>query len=70
MLLDAGALRALVLGIYYALPNLTHFSFITPTAHGITPTAAHLAGAFAYALLWNAVLVSAAALAFRRRDLK
>jgi ABC-type transport system involved in multi-copper enzyme maturation permease subunit len=70
MLLDAGALRALVLGIYYALPNLTHFSFITPAAHGITPTAAHLAGAFAYALLWNAVLVSAAALAFRRRDLK
>ncbi|HXH81634.1 MAG TPA: ABC transporter permease subunit [Candidatus Tectomicrobia bacterium] len=69
-LLDWGALPAIVLAVYYALPNLTHFSFITAAAHGVLPPADHVAFATAYAGVWDAVLVAGATLAFRRRDLK
>jgi ABC-type transport system involved in multi-copper enzyme maturation permease subunit len=56
--------------LYYLLPNFSNFSAITATAHGINPTASAVAGAMVYGLLYVAVLVSAAALIFRRRNFK
>src|SRR5438874_1886645 len=34
---SSAAARALFHALYYLLPNLTHYSVITPTAHGIAP---------------------------------
>jgi len=66
----APVVRATVVALYYLLPNLSHFSAITPAAYGVVPPAAELAGAFAYALLYLAVLLAAATLLFGRRDLR
>jgi ABC-type transport system involved in multi-copper enzyme maturation permease subunit len=68
--IDSAPLRGALVGIYYLLPNLSTFSFITPAAHGIAPPAGHLAVALAYTLAWDGALLSLAALAFARRDLR
>jgi ABC-type transport system involved in multi-copper enzyme maturation permease subunit len=70
MLFDAVAVRGLLVALYYALPNLSTFSVITPAAHGITPPADHLVAALGYALAWNAALLAGAALLFARRDFR
>ncbi len=56
--------------IYYALPNLATYSYITPAAHGQPPTAAHLAAASLYALTYVVVILAAATLIFGRRNFK
>ncbi|MDH3530233.1 MAG: ABC transporter permease, partial [Acidobacteriota bacterium] len=56
--------------IYYVLPNLSHFSFATPAAHGKVPDLATLSGTISYALVYSAVLLFATILIFRRRNLK
>ena len=67
---DSAPVRALLVGIYYLLPNLSTFSLITPAAHGIAPPAGHMAVALGYALAWDIALLSLAALVFARRDLR
>ncbi|HEX8775201.1 MAG TPA: ABC transporter permease [Pyrinomonadaceae bacterium] len=62
--------RLLFGALYYLLPNLSHYSFITPAAYGQTPTWVHILGAFAYALIYSAVLLAAATLIFNRRNFK
>jgi len=56
--------------IYYTLPNLANYSYITPAAYGQAPTAAHLAAATLYALVYVVVILSAATLIFSRRNFK
>lgn len=56
--------------LYYLLPNLANYNFITPAAHGQTPPGSMLLGAFAYAVIYSAVLLSAATLIFNRRNFK
>ncbi|HEX8474930.1 MAG TPA: ABC transporter permease [Pyrinomonadaceae bacterium] len=56
--------------LYYLLPNLSHFAFITPAAHGQTPTASAFFVAFLYAIVYSAVLLAAATLIFNRRNFK
>ena len=56
--------------IYYLLPNLSYFSFITNAAHGDAPPAALLGGATAYALVFIIILQAAAILIFSRRNFK
>jgi ABC-type transport system involved in multi-copper enzyme maturation permease subunit len=62
--------RLLFGALYYLLPNLSNYSFITPAAYGQTPTRAVMLGAFAYAVIYSAVLLSAATLIFNRRNFK
>jgi ABC-type transport system involved in multi-copper enzyme maturation permease subunit len=69
-LFDAVTVRALLLGLYYGLPNLSMFNLITPAAHGIAPPLRHLATGLAYAAAWDAALLAAAALLFARRDFR
>jgi hypothetical protein len=57
-------------GIYYVLPNLSNFSFATNAAHGILPSASIIAWSFAYALMYDAVLLFITVLIFRRRNFK
>jgi ABC-type transport system involved in multi-copper enzyme maturation permease subunit len=69
-LLDAAPARGLLLTLYYALPNLSTFSLITPAAHGQAPPADYLAASLAYAVAWDAALLAAAAWLFARRDFR
>jgi ABC-type transport system involved in multi-copper enzyme maturation permease subunit len=68
--LGSTAARVFFRTIYYALPNLATYSYITPAAHGQMPTGANLAAAALYALAYIVVILSAATLIFNRRNFK
>ncbi len=56
--------------IYYLLPNLSHFTFVTNAAHGEVPPASFLGGSILYAIVFDTVLIAAATLIFSRRNFK
>jgi ABC-type transport system involved in multi-copper enzyme maturation permease subunit len=56
--------------LYYVLPNLSNFAFITPAAHEQIPTAGVTGLAFAYAAVYAAILLSASVMIFSRRNFK
>ncbi|HJU91624.1 MAG TPA: ABC transporter permease [Pyrinomonadaceae bacterium] len=62
--------RWLFTGLYYLLPNLANYSFITPAAHGRTPTAGFVFATALYALVYIGVVLAAATLIFSRRNFK
>ena len=66
---SAGA-RWFFTGLYYLLPNLSNYSFITPAAHGRTPDAGFVFVTALYALVYIAVILAAATLIFSRRNFK
>ncbi len=68
--LGSPAAGAVFGALYYLLPNLSNFSYITAASHGQTPTAAAFFGAVVYALVYVAVLLAAATLIFKRRNFK
>jgi ABC-type transport system involved in multi-copper enzyme maturation permease subunit len=57
-------------GLYYLLPNLANYSFITPAAHGRTPAAGFVLATALYALVYITVILAAATLIFSRRNFK
>ena len=57
-------------GLYYLLPNLANYSFITPAAHGRTPPMGFVLATAFYALLYITVILAAATLIFSRRNFK
>jgi ABC-type transport system involved in multi-copper enzyme maturation permease subunit len=56
--------------LYYLLPNLSHYAYITDASHGTTPAPSAFLAAALYAVLYNAVLLCAATLIFNRRNFK
>jgi ABC-type transport system involved in multi-copper enzyme maturation permease subunit len=68
--LGSTAARWLFAGLYYLLPNLSNYSFITPAAHGQVPDVQTVSMNLAYALVYVAILLAAATLIFRRRNFK
>lgn len=56
--------------LYYLLPNLSNYSFITPAAHGHSPAAGFVLGTGLYALVYIAVILAATTLVFSRRNFK
>jgi ABC-type transport system involved in multi-copper enzyme maturation permease subunit len=62
--------RYLFGALFYLLPNLSNYSYITPAAHGQTPTLEMFFASLAYALIYICVLLSAATLIFNRRNFK
>jgi ABC-type transport system involved in multi-copper enzyme maturation permease subunit len=56
--------------LYYLLPNLSNFSFITPAAHGQMPDPLTAALSAAYAILYVAVLLLAATAILNSRNFK
>jgi len=68
--LGSSAAKAVFDGIYYVLPNLSNFSFITNAAHGTAAPWPMLGGAFLYAIVYDAVLLVAAVTIFSRRNFK
>ncbi|MDT7688389.1 MAG: hypothetical protein QOE46_1148 [Acidobacteriota bacterium] len=65
----AGA-RVLFTALYYLLPNLSNYAYITAASHGETPTAANFCGAVLYGLVYITVLLAASTLIFKRRNFK
>ena len=57
-------------GLYYLLPNLANYSFITPAAHGRTPAPGFVFASALYAFVYIAVILAAATLIFSRRNFK
>jgi ABC-type transport system involved in multi-copper enzyme maturation permease subunit len=62
--------RWLFTALYYLLPNLSNYSFITPAAHGHTPPAGFVLATALYALVYISVILAAATLIFSRRNFK
>src|SRR5438132_850936 len=56
--------------LYYLLPNLSNYSVITATAHGVLPEPRAVLAVVAYALAYIVALLCVAALIFRRRNFK
>jgi ABC-type transport system involved in multi-copper enzyme maturation permease subunit len=56
--------------LYYVLPNLSHFSFVTNASYGETPPAAMIGGAILYAVVFDIVLIAGTIMIFSRRNFK
>jgi ABC-type transport system involved in multi-copper enzyme maturation permease subunit len=68
--LGSTSARWLFGGLYYLLPNLANYSFITPAAHGRAPAAGFVLTTGLYALVYISVILAAATLVFSRRNFK
>ena len=68
--LGSSSAKFLFTGLYYLLPNLANYSFITPAAHGRAPSAAFVFATALYAVVYIAVILAAATLVFSRRNFK
>ena len=68
--LGSSSARLFFRAIYYLLPNLANYSFITPAAHGQMPTTANLFGAVLYALVYIVLILATTTLVFRQRNFK
>src|SRR5216684_3830024 len=66
---NAGA-RWLFAALYYLLPNLANYSFITQAAHGHFPRTSDVMAAILFAFLFVVVILAAATLIFSRRNFK
>ena len=62
--------RWLFTGLYYLLPNLANYSFITPAAHGRAPAPGFVVATALYAFIYITVILAAATLIFSRRNFK
>jgi ABC-type transport system involved in multi-copper enzyme maturation permease subunit len=68
--LGSTSARWLFTGLYYLLPNLANYSFITPAAHGRAPSPGFVFATALYAFVYIVVILSAATLVFNRRNFK
>ena len=64
------AARWLFGSLYYLLPNLSNYSFITPAAHGHAPATWFVFVTTLYAVCYVTVVLAAATLIFSRRNFK
>jgi len=68
--MNSAAARWLFTGLYYLLPNLNNYSYITPAAHGEVPAATNVLLALTYAGLYIVVIIAAGTLILSRRNFK
>jgi len=59
-----------VTAIYYVLPNLSNFSFITETSNGMTPPIAMIGSSLLYAVIYDTILLTITVVIFTRRNFK
>jgi ABC-type transport system involved in multi-copper enzyme maturation permease subunit len=62
--------RWLFTSLYYLLPNLANYSFITPASHGRAPSLEFVFATALYAFVYIAVILAVATLVFSRRNFK
>jgi ABC-type transport system involved in multi-copper enzyme maturation permease subunit len=63
-------LEKITAGLYYLLPNFSDFNVINQVAHGVKVPGLLMAANTCYALLYIAILISAAILIFEEREFK
>lgn len=68
--MSSEAARLLFSGLYYIMPNFSHFSFATEAANGMTPNSAMLGGSIVYAVVYNIILITVTVVIFSRRNFK
>jgi ABC-type transport system involved in multi-copper enzyme maturation permease subunit len=68
--LGSTSAKWLFTGLYYLLPNLANYSFITPAAHGRAPSAEFIVATGLYAAVYIIVVLAVATLIFSRRNFK
>ncbi|HXD31644.1 MAG TPA: ABC transporter permease [Pyrinomonadaceae bacterium] len=64
------AARWLFAALYYLLPNLGNYTYITPVAYGQHPGWGNVMAALLYAAVYVSVVLAAATLIFNRRNFK
>ena len=67
---ESAVTRAMLNVLYYLLPNLSNFGFITEASHGRIVPARMALSATVYALVYIGILLSAAVLIFQKRNFK
>jgi ABC-type transport system involved in multi-copper enzyme maturation permease subunit len=67
---NSAVTRAVLTTLYYVLPNLSNFGFITEASHGRIVPMNLAAGAVVYAAVYVGIMLSAAVLVFRKRNFK
>lgn len=68
--LGSTSARWLFATLYYLLPNLGNYSYITPAAYGQVPGWRNIMPAMLYAAIYVGVVLAAAILVFSRRNFK
>ena len=66
----SGLVKVVCQALYYVLPNLANFNYITATAHGNTPSVSMVGAATMYAALYISALLAATVMIFQRRNFK
>ena len=69
-LTDSAVTRVVLTALYYLLPNLANFGFITEASRGTVAPASIIAWATVYAIIYISILLSAAVLIFQKRNFK
>lgn len=69
-LANSSITRTVITVLYYLLPNLSNFGFITETSHGRVVPMGMAISATVYAFVYIAILLSAAILIFQKRNFK
>jgi ABC-type transport system involved in multi-copper enzyme maturation permease subunit len=67
---SSAASKGVLYGLYYLLPNMSNFNFITIAAHGQVVPLSIVVSSTLYAVVYCGVLLSIAILIFERRDFK
>jgi len=67
---DSVVLRGVLTALYYLLPNLSNFGFITEASHGRIVPMRMAMQATIYAVVYIGILLAASALIFQRRNFK
>lgn len=62
--------RAILAVLYYIIPNLSNFGFITEASHGQVVPLRMAVSATVYAIVYISILLSASVLIFQRRNFK
>jgi ABC-type transport system involved in multi-copper enzyme maturation permease subunit len=68
--LPSPAARFVFDAVYYVLPNLSHFGFVTETANGMTAPASMIGGTWGYAVIYDVILLTVTIVIFSRRNFK
>jgi ABC-type transport system involved in multi-copper enzyme maturation permease subunit len=68
--MSSAVARWLFAALYYLLPNLSNYSYITPAAHGVRPGFTNVLMAVVYAGIYVGIILASATLVFGRRNFK
>jgi len=65
---DGTAAKAILEAVYYVIPNLSNFDIAREAANGIDVSGAYIVWVMVYGLMYTAMLLIFAALAFQEKD--